>query len=87
MVYFVIGIFVGSVLGSLTLALLTLASKEDDFMEHVCEVEHYAFIQEEFMQRLYHISKEIECEDPKERMEKYRKMVGCQWCNRKAAQE
>lgn len=71
---FMAGIF----LGTITMAWLTSGSIEDDVKELV----NGYMAREEFMQRLYHIGIGIENEEPEERLEKYREILGCNGCNR-----
>lgn len=75
--WFSFGLFIGVLLGTTTLALMSSTSSEDDLEERFL----HELRKEWFMQRLYLISLEVKGETQEQRLEEYRKMVGCEWCN------
>jgi hypothetical protein len=77
-VWFAFGLFTGVVVGTVTMVLMTAASNEDDVKDMVL----HEIRREWFMQRLYQITLEVKGESQQERLEEYRKMVGCQRCDR-----
>jgi len=77
--WFAFVFFVGVILGTITMGLLFSASVQDDVLE---QTNRY-LESEVFMQRLYYISEQVKYEEHRERLEEYRKILGCNRCNRK----
>lgn len=77
--WFALVFLAGIVLGTISMAMLTMGSVQDDVMEHA----NRYMQSEEFMQRLYYIGLEVQNEDREERLEAYRKILGCEWCDKR----